>query len=138
MKRMLTPMLMFCSGGLLYILLEILWRDHTHWSMFFAGGTCFTLIDKVNSMLKKTTPLWVRCTIGAAIITGVEFIAGCIVNLWAHWNVWDYSRFKTNFMGQICLIYTILWFFLTVPVLWLTKFLHQKFDLIWEHPPKQQ
>lgn len=128
MKKFLTPVLMFCSGGVLYILLELLWRDHSHWSMFMAGGTCFTLIDKADRMLKKATPLWVRCTIGAAIITAVEFVTGCIVNLWAHWNVWDYSRFKTNFMGQICLLYTILWFFLSVPVLWLAKHLHHTFD----------
>ena len=130
MQRFFTPLLMFLSGVILYILLELLWRDHTHWSMFFAGGTCFSLIDKINGMLKKTTPLWVRCTIGAAIITAVEFIVGCVVNLWAHWNVWDYSRFKTNFLGQICLLYTTFWFFLTVPILWLTKHLHKGFDFL--------
>ena len=71
MKKFLTPMLMFLSGGGLYLLLELLWRRHTHWSMFFAGGTCFLLIDWINKSLKKETPLWVRCTIGAAVITGV-------------------------------------------------------------------
>ncbi|MGN1011866.1 MAG: hypothetical protein ACI4QO_07265, partial [Clostridia bacterium] len=62
MKKILTPMLMFLSGGGLYLLLELLWRRHTHWSMFFAGGTCFLLIDWANKKLKKETPLWVRCT----------------------------------------------------------------------------
>lgn len=132
MKKFLTPLMMFCSGGGLYLLLELLWRKHTHWSMFFAGGTCFLLIDWLNKKCEKETPLWVRCTLGAAVITGVEFIAGCIVNLWAHWDVWDYSRFKSNFMGQICLVYTTLWFFLTVPVIWLTKFLHRHFDALFD------
>ncbi len=128
MKKYLTPMMMFLTGGSLYVLLEILWRHHSHWSMFLAGGGCFTLIDWTNKKLKKETPLWVRCSIGAAIITGIEFVSGCFVNLWAHWNVWDYSRFRVHFLGQICLIYTVLWFFLTAPVLWLAKTLHQRFD----------
>lgn len=133
MKKYLTPTMMFLTGGTLYILLELLWRDHTHWTMFFAGGTCFSLIDKIDRLLRKGTPLWIRCTIGAAIITIIEFTVGCIVNLWAHWNVWDYSRFKTNFLGQICLLYTTLWFFLTVPVLWLSNTLHRIFDRIFTH-----
>lgn len=132
MKKYLTPTMMFLSGGTLYILLELLWRRHSHWSMFLAGGTCFLLIDFIDKKMKKETPLWVRCTIGAAVITGVEFIAGCLVNLWAHWNVWDYSRFKANFMGQICLLYTTLWFFLTAPTLWLAKTLHRQFDKFFE------
>ena len=28
---------------------RLLWRRHTHWSMFFAGGTCFLLIDWINN-----------------------------------------------------------------------------------------
>lgn len=133
MKKYLTSIMMFLSGGSLYILLELLWRNHTHWTMFFAGGACFSLIDKMECRLKKSTPLWVRCTIGAAIITTVEFAVGCLVNIWAHWNVWDYSRFRTNFMGQICLLYTTFWFFLTVPILWLCNTLHKAFEYVLTH-----
>lgn len=128
MKKYLTPVMMFITGGSLYVLMEILWRSHSHWSMFLAGGSCFTLIDWTNKKLKKETPLWVRCSIGAAIITGIEFLSGCCVNLWAQWNVWDYSRYKIHFLGQICLLYTVLWFFLTGPIIWLSQKLHRRFD----------
>ena len=119
MKRFLPSILLFLIGGGIYYMLEILWRGFSHWSMFLAGGACFWAVDDVNRRLKKGTPIWVRCSIGAAIITVLEFVAGCIVNLWAHWNVWDYSRVYFNFMGQVCLLYTVIWFFLSAPLIWL-------------------
>ncbi|MEG1495802.1 MAG: hypothetical protein RR385_00275 [Clostridiales bacterium] len=128
MKRWFPSVFLFLFGGGLYYLLEILWRGYSHWTMFFAGGTCFLSIDWLNNKLKKKTPLWVRCTLGAAVITGVEFIIGCTVNLWAHWNVWDYSRFRFHFMGQICLLYTFIWFFLTAPLIWLTTFMRHQVE----------
>lgn len=128
MKKLVTPLLMFFSGGALYVLLEFIWRRHSHWSMFLAGGTCLLLIDGINRHMKRDTPLWLRCTVGAAVITVVEFFSGCIVNLWADWHVWDYSRYKANFMGQVCLLYTVLWFFLSAPVIYLGAYLRKRFD----------
>lgn len=119
MKRCLPAIFLFLIGGGIYYLLEVLWRGFSHWSMFLAGGLCFFAVDDVNRRLKKDTPIWVRCSVGAAIITALEFVAGCIVNLWAQWHVWDYSRYYFNFMGQVCLLYTVIWFFLSAPLIWL-------------------
>ena len=125
MKRYVLPLLMFVCGGFLYVSLELLWRHHSHWSMFFVGGLCVALIDGINEKLKRGTPLWVRCTLGAAVITAVEFLSGCVLNLWAKWNVWDYSALCPNLMGQVCLLYTVFWFFLSAPTLWFTRFLRR-------------
>ena len=43
------------------------------------------------------------------IVTPLEFVTGCIVNLWLGWNVWDYSNIPFNVMGQICLPFSALW-----------------------------
>ena len=51
--------------------------------------------------------------IGSTIITVLEFITGCIVNLWLGWNVWDYSNLPLNLLGQICLPFSILWYFIS-------------------------
>lgn len=126
MKSRLIALFMFILGGGFYYVLEILWRGYSHWTMFLAGGTCFLSIDALNRKLSAKTPLWVRCTLGAAIITAVEFVVGCVVNLWAQWHVWDYSRFRFNFMGQICLVYTLIWFFLSAPLIWVTKSLREQ------------
>ena len=47
--------------------------------------------------------------IGGAIITVVEFVSGCIINLWLGWNVWDYSHIPLNILGQICLPFFFAW-----------------------------
>ena len=70
--------------------------------MFFAGGTCFLLLGT----LKKQPP-WVKAIAGAGIITAVELAAGLLVN--RQYAVWDYRNTPLNFMGQICLPYSLLW-----------------------------
>ena len=62
-----------------------------------------------NELMPWDMPLWQQMLIGTAIITGLEFVTGCIVNLWLGWNVWDYSNVPLNVFGQICLPYILLW-----------------------------
>ena len=33
----------FLFGGVLYVLIEVLWRGYSHYSMFIAGGLGFLL-----------------------------------------------------------------------------------------------
>ena len=40
-----------------------------------------------------------------------------IVNIILQWNVWDYSNVPFNVMGQICLPFSIIWFFLSLPAI---------------------
>lgn len=37
-------------GGLVYILIELIWRGHTHISMFILGGICFVAIGFINEV----------------------------------------------------------------------------------------
>ena len=100
---------LFEVGGLLYISMELLWRGRTHWTMFFLGGACFICLGAINEVLPWEMPLWQQILVGACIITGLEFVTGCVVNLWMGWGVWDYSGVPGNIMGQICPKYFILW-----------------------------
>jgi uncharacterized membrane protein len=50
---------------------------------------------------------------GSIIVTILEFIAGCILNLWLGLNVWDYSDLPFNILGQICPQFTFLWLFIS-------------------------
>ena len=79
------------TGGLLYVLIETVWRGYSHWTMFALGGLCFLALGLINEVLSWDTPLWKQVLIGACLITGLEFLTGCIVNLWLGWDVWDYS-----------------------------------------------
>lgn len=60
--------------------------------------------------------LLLRGAVGTLVITSIEFICGCIVNLWLDLGVWDYSRFHIHLLGQVCLLYSVLWGLLSIPV----------------------
>ncbi len=127
MDHLLEYMFIFILGATTYGTLEILFRGFTHWTMFFAGGICFALLYRIFTG-QKTFSLWMNCLFGALIITGIELVFGCIFNLILGWNVWDYSHYPMDFMGQICLSYTLLWFLLSAPIFWLAKGLKKRID----------
>jgi len=60
------------------------------------------------------------------IITGLELITGLIVNVWLGWDIWDYSDLPYNFKGQICLLYSVLWFFASSVAIVMDDFLRYK------------
>lgn len=100
---------LLATGGLLYIILEMAWRGRSHWTMFFLGGICFINLGLINEVLPWDMPLWQQILTGACIVTALEFLTGCIVNLWLGWGVWDYSGLPGNVLGQICPQYCLLW-----------------------------
>jgi len=106
MRQYLKLLFLFASGGLLYNLLELFYRGWTHWTMFFLGGLCFVALGAINEVIPWDMPLWQQVIIGAGIITTMEFIIGCIVNLWLGWDVWDYSHEFADVLGQICPLFS--------------------------------
>lgn len=106
---MLKAVVLAVIGGLIYILVELLWRGHTHISMFVLGGACFVTIGLINELLPWNMGILWQSVIGAVIVTLLEFITGIIVNIWLGLGVWDYSGLPLNIMGQICLPFTLAW-----------------------------
>lgn len=100
-------------GGLAYILIELLFRGRTHISMFFLGGVCFISVGLINEVLSWNTPLVIQMLIGGMIITLLEFISGCVLNLLLGLNVWDYSNMYGNVLGQICPLFSFIWVMLS-------------------------
>lgn len=97
------------TGGVLYYAVETLMRGYSHWTMFLLGGLCFVLIGSINELLPWEMPLYQQMLIGGAMVTVLEFVAGCVVNLWLGWNVWDYSGEWGNILGQIAPKWSALW-----------------------------
>ena len=95
---------LFLLGGGGYVGLELLWRGRSHVSMFAAGGICFLLLGRLQRT-RLTPPL--LCILGAVIITAVELLTGLLVN--RTYRVWDYRQMPFNFLGQICLPFSLLW-----------------------------
>ncbi|MBQ9990194.1 MAG: hypothetical protein IJP31_04540 [Lachnospiraceae bacterium] len=107
--------ILFFIGGRLYTWFELLWRGRTHWTMFLVGGLCFVIMGLLNEYRYTwDMPLVRQSLISAVIITGFEFVTGCIVNLWLGWDIWDYSDLPFNLFGQICLYYFFLWIPLSI------------------------
>lgn len=121
-------------GGLIYVLLELIWRGYSHWTMFLLGGTCFVLLGLINEILDWDTPLTLQMFIGCTVITVLEFIIGCVVNLWLGWNVWDYSDLKFNILGQISLFSSIGWYFISLVGITLDDWL--RYRLFGEKKPR--
>lgn len=107
---------LFACGSLGYVALELLWRGRTHWSMAITGGIVFTEMAWLRRWLARET-LPQRCLSGAALITTAELFVGLVVNRLYRLNVWDYSREKLNFKGQICAKYCVLWYLLSAPAM---------------------
>ena len=118
---------MFLTGGILYSMIEMLWRGYTHWSMTVAGGLCFLLIHFVNHGLSNADII-LRCLAGCGIITAVEFFAGVIVNLWLGLDVWNYSGMAGNLLGQICPAFSLMWFLISFPACALSGLFRRFFD----------
>lgn len=109
MKQHHKEIILGTIGGLIYIGIELIWRGYSHWTMFLLGAVCFLILGRINEVIPWCMPLWKQTIIGTAIITGLEFLAGCIVNLWLGWKIWDYSGMPLNIMGQVCVPYMLLW-----------------------------
>lgn len=115
---------LFFFGGTAYYAIELLWRGHSHPSMIACGGTCFVLLyllSFVGNSVKSSAvaPLLptLRAALGALCITATELAFGVVLNLGLHLNIWDYSAMPLNFMGQICLTFSLLWFLLSLPII---------------------
>ena len=113
MKQTFKLLILFSMGGIFYLIIELLWRGYSHWTMFFLGGACFVALGLINECYDFSIPLVLQMFFGTCIITILEFITGCIVNLQLHMNVWSYAGMPYNILGQICLPYMIIWFFLS-------------------------
>lgn len=120
---LLKYFILFLVGGTIYVCLELIFRGHSNWAMLILGGLCFVYIGGLNNWFDYNMSLIKQMNISAIIITVLEYICGYIVNIKLGWNVWDYSDMPFNIRGQICLPFTILWFFLSALAIILDDYL---------------
>ena len=114
LKAILKHAVLALCGGCVYFLIEMAWRGHSHWTMAVLGGVCFVLIGDINEFIPWNMPLVLQVAIGSGIVTLLELVSGIILNLWLGLGIWDYSNMPFNFLGQICLPFSLLWVALSV------------------------
>lgn len=130
-KSLNKTAILFAVGGTIYYLIEFIWKTFIsggicHWSMFLLGGLCFVIIGQINETLPWEMSIIKQGYYGAITITALELIFGFILNLKLGLGIWDYSAVPLNFMGQICLPFTIAWFFLSLIAIYLDDVLRWK------------
>lgn len=114
-------------GGSTYCALEVIWRGYSHWTILVLAAVVFIVIGAMNEVWSWQTSLALQVVTGTALATALEFITGCIVNLWLGWDVWDYSDMSGNLMGQICPQYTLLWAVLVLVAILLDDYIRWRF-----------
>ncbi len=105
---------LFYLGGAGYMTLEFLWRGRSDWSMFLLGGVCFLVIGR---LFRIALPLAIRLLLCAGAVTALELLAGLLVN--QNFSVWDYRALPYNYLGQICLNYSLLWIPVSLGAMWI-------------------
>jgi uncharacterized membrane protein len=126
MKQILKALFLWLIGGITYCIIELIWRGYSHWSMAILGGTCFIVIGMLNEFYPWEMALISQMFISSLVITVLELITGFIVNIGLGWGIWDYYQVPYNFYGQICLLYTNLWFLLSLPAIVLDDFIRYR------------
>ena len=117
----LEPLLFISFGGLMYYGIEIFFRGYSHFSMFLCGGIVFYCISLFNRKYSNSLHLITRMIISTFIITIIELFFGLYFNLYLHNDIWNYSDQYFHYKGQICLTFSIIWFFLSFAVLAIEK-----------------
>ena len=107
-RRIIEYTIIFCIGSIMYCLIEIIFRRHTHWTMCLTGGAVFCALYFINLAL-RTRSFVLRGLIGCLVITAAEFAVGVVANLIFKLNVWDYSSMPGNILGQVCPRFSFCW-----------------------------
>ena len=121
--RFFKKLTMFALGGALYTLRALLWRGRSHGSMFLLGGGCFLMLGQLRRM---RLPLPVKLLLGTAGITAGELATGLLVN--RNFAVWDYRTQPLNFLGQICLGFSLLWIPVSLLGMWIYGAMEKRFS----------
>lgn len=118
LNNTIKNIIIFIVFGFSYYLLEILWRGYSHWTMIIVGGLCGLLIGLINEITPKMNVV-LQMLLGSIIVTIIEYITGWFLNIYLELGIWSYANLPFNIHGQVCLLFSILWFFLSYIVIWL-------------------
>lgn len=74
----------------------------------------FLSVGLINEILPWSMSIILQGIIGSIMITLVEFLSGCYLNLYLMLGIWDYSQLPFNILGQVCLQFSLIWIILSI------------------------
>ena len=99
-----------CYGGI-----EVAERGYSHISMGVLGAAAMMVIHELNGERRKgRIDIFSAVMISVLFITSGELLAGEILNRRMGMKIWNYRGIPLNFDGQICLMYSVVWLFLSL------------------------
>ena len=95
-----------CGG--LYLMIEMLWRNHTFLSMFWLAGFLGLFAMFFNNIFSYETDYIIQVLSVSIIATFFEGLFGNIYNM--NYTIWDYRNLPLSFWNdQINLIFFLFW-----------------------------
>ena len=120
--------IVFLLGFFLYTLMEIMGRGYTHWTMGIVAGIAMTVLYHMEQRLHASR--LTRALLGAMFVTAAEFTVGVFDNIIMGWKVWDYSNLHFQVLGQISLLFSLLWCVLCYFAVGLCDWIYQCFHSV--------
>lgn len=122
MSKTIKNIILFILGFCMYISIEVCFRSIlNHGGNGFSnpicgimGAICFLVCDKINNRISWDIDLFLQGIIGSSVVTALELIVGILDRFLLKFGMWDYSTMPLNFMGVICVPFSIAWVGLTI------------------------
>lgn len=115
-KRLIPYIVIFNVSGLIYILLELLWRGRSHWTMFICAGLCGLVMAAVNdNWLDFETDFRIQVFVCALMCSTMEFFFGIVFN--GDFSIWDYRGLWGTlhvFGDQVNILFFGVWILISV------------------------
>jgi uncharacterized membrane protein len=126
MKNLIRFLTITITTGTVYMGIELLYRQKTHWTMMIVAGLTVYLIGLLDENKRIQLKIYQQSLIGMIIATTFEFLSGIILNKILELNIWSYQNQWGNIWGQICPLFSFFWFLISVIGIWLDNYLRHK------------
>lgn len=106
--------ILFLVGFCVYITIEVCFRTYSFPAMGLCGGLAIVILDKLNDRISWDLDILIQGLFGSLLITFFELIIG-VLSLNGYLPImWDYSNMPLNYLGVICVPFSILWIFMSI------------------------
>lgn len=101
-------MFIYIFSGIIYYLIEVLYRGYSFLSMFFLAGVCGIFLFLLNNIFTYEMDFLLQTIISSIVCTFLEYCTGMLIN--QNFNIWDYrGLFGTFGNGQVNIFFSCAW-----------------------------
>ena len=133
MKRFIFYLLLLCTAGYVYVIIELCYRQKTDVTMMFCASICAIPMIFLNNIFSYELDFLIQILLCGSFCTVTELIFG--LNFNSDYHIWDYSNMILNYKGQICIVFFFVWVLLSIPIIIMADWMeYYVFDLSSQQP----